>query len=337
MNGCSFRAICALLVAILFLPGLTEAANVVFVGDVDGDEIGDGSDPAYAAADTSMISHISTVLGHTVTTVDDSLATAISLAGADFVVLSATAASGAFATADSGDGSSGATNALATNATIILMESGNAIVAAFGLTASTTIGPSLGTQIDIVELDGYLTNGFELGTIDIYDNPEFGGEEIRAFGATAPIGANNGFPQVDYIGDRRLGITTGSPFQAVSLGTHRIGDNLIVAFPFGNGGFTHLTAAGLELFNNAFSPPSPDVDYNDDGVVNAADYVAWRKTPEDFGGDPDGYNLWQAYFGTLSESGGAIGVPEPCTTTVLLVIGLVSTCARTLSRNGRRM
>ena len=40
-----------------------------------------------------------------------------------------------------------------------------------------------------------------------------------------------------------------------------------------------------------------DGDHNADGVVDAADYVAWRKDPDNFGGDPAGYNDWVANFG----------------------------------------
>lgn len=63
-------------------------------------------------------------------------------------------------------------------------------------------------------------------------------------------------------------------------------------------------------------------DYNDDGTVDAADYVVWRKTD---GGNAQGYTDWRANFGegmgNGSGSGGSLplqtGVPEP-TTLVLL-------------------
>jgi hypothetical protein len=58
-------------------------------------------------------------------------------------------------------------------------------------------------------------------------------------------------------------------------------------------------------------------DYNNDGRVDAADYVLWRKNPGAFGGDPAGYNTWRTNFGRTSGSGasldGAAGVPEPMT------------------------
>ena len=77
-------------------------------------------------------------------------------------------------------------------------------------------------------------------------------------------------------------------------------------------------------------------DYNLDGVVDAADYVLWRKDPGSYGGDPDGYVAWRANFGAGSVPGagagsGGIGaggaaVPEPATCGLLLcaMLGLLS-------------
>jgi autotransporter-associated beta strand protein len=78
-------------------------------------------------------------------------------------------------------------------------------------------------------------------------------------------------------------------------------------------------------------------DYNDDGIVDAADYIVWKKNvgqpagtlPNDDTGMPigdDQYNLWQTNFGnTEAGSGGA--VPEP-TTIALLLIALAPLIAR---------
>lgn len=82
-------------------------------------------------------------------------------------------------------------------------------------------------------------------------------------------------------------------------------------------------------------------DYNGDNVVNAADYVLWRKNPAAFGGTPAGYNTWRANFGrtggpsgsstlitgfvryVTSGAGSGTAVPEPGA--VLLVgIGVAS-------------
>jgi hypothetical protein len=77
-------------------------------------------------------------------------------------------------------------------------------------------------------------------------------------------------------------------------------------------------------------------DYNNDGVVDAADYVAWRKDPSAFGGDPAGYDAWVEQFGntagpgaggqsgvSLSNGGSSAAVPEPASL-ILLVFGLAS-------------
>jgi autotransporter-associated beta strand protein len=75
-------------------------------------------------------------------------------------------------------------------------------------------------------------------------------------------------------------------------------------------------------------------DYNGDGVVDAADYVAWRRSPGDFGGDPEGYNTWRANFGVTSSGSGGLApastVPEPGTVLLALLslTGVVAARAR---------
>jgi hypothetical protein len=96
---------------------------------------------------------------------------------------------------------------------------------------------------------------------------------------------------------------------------------------------------------------TPDADYNDDGQVDAADYVLWRKnfgstgTPGSIAGDgtsndllgvPDGkvdqfdYDFWKSRFGNPQGSGGGSGlnvsnisVPEPAST-ILIGVALLS-------------
>ena len=76
-------------------------------------------------------------------------------------------------------------------------------------------------------------------------------------------------------------------------------------------------------------------DYNLDGVVNAGDYVVWRKNPTNpangYVSDPsDGYNLWRANFGNGSPGSGsgsglmseAGNVPEPGAILLAVVGGL---------------
>lgn len=63
-------------------------------------------------------------------------------------------------------------------------------------------------------------------------------------------------------------------------------------------------------------------DFNSDGVVNAADYVAWRKT----NGTPVGYQQWRQNFG--AGGGGGIAVPEPPVAVLLCISILVATTTR---------
>jgi hypothetical protein len=61
-----------------------------------------------------------------------------------------------------------------------------------------------------------------------------------------------------------------------------------------------------------------DADYNEDGIVDAADYAAWRKSNIN---GPEGYDVWVDQFGeTISGSGNSrrvAGVPEPGICTLL--------------------
>ncbi len=86
--------------------------------------------------------------------------------------------------------------------------------------------------------------------------------------------------------------------------------------------FTALTFVGAPV-------PGPDGDYNDNGVVDAADYTVWRNNlgaaagtlPNDVDGGVIGlaqYNTWKANFGTAAGAAAVGGtVPEPA------VLGLV--------------
>jgi hypothetical protein len=91
--------------------------------------------------------------------------------------------------------------------------------------------------------------------------------------------------------------------------------------PFTAAGTYGSSSSGADFQNDEFfagagvvrllvSTETPG-DYNEDGVVDAADYVAWRKTPGDFGGDPAGYNTWRQNFGEAGSGGGSGAVPEP--------------------------
>jgi hypothetical protein len=53
-------------------------------------------------------------------------------------------------------------------------------------------------------------------------------------------------------------------------------------------------------------------DYNNDGIVDTADYVLWRKTA----GTPGDYSTWRQHFAEAQSGAGGVttniaGVPEP--------------------------
>jgi hypothetical protein len=71
-------------------------------------------------------------------------------------------------------------------------------------------------------------------------------------------------------------------------------------------------------------PPVIAGDYNNDGKVDGADYVLWRKDPASYGGDPGGYDTWRANFGTGSGSGASLAsVPEPSSAMLLVVVSIL--------------
>jgi hypothetical protein len=106
------------------------------------------------------------------------------------------------------------------------------------------------------------------------------------------------------------------------------------------GAFRFNTLEGGEtgeapLLTIVLGPPPATGDYNDDGIVNAADYVVWRNSVGHMGvglaadGDGDGeindgdYSLWRMHFGEAVGSSGSTvdsaAVPEPLGQSMLLV------------------
>jgi PEP-CTERM motif len=106
---------------------------------------------------------------------------------------------------------------------------------------------------------------------------------------------------------------------------------------------TYFTTTGDKFhedytLTSLLAPPGLPGDYNNDGKVDAADYVLWRtggalqnevatigsNTPED-------YTEWRARFGNSAGSGAGLGssaVPEPATTALLAAIGFIAVMLR---------
>ena len=70
--------------------------------------------------------------------------------------------------------------------------------------------------------------------------------------------------------------------------------------------FADGIAQPQDIVSLQITPPS---DFNNDGYVDAADYVVWRK----FGGTQEQYNTWTSSFGVNAASSvtGPAIVPEP--------------------------
>jgi hypothetical protein len=66
--------------------------------------------------------------------------------------------------------------------------------------------------------------------------------------------------------------------------------------------------AGVEIGAAEYAVPG---DFNFDGVVDAADYVALRKNPGAFSDMSEGYYIWGAHFGQSAGSGSSANLPVP--------------------------
>jgi MprA protease rhombosortase-interaction domain-containing protein len=113
--------------------------------------------------------------------------------------------------------------------------------------------------------------------------------------------------------------------------------------PTGPAGFTYSLVDTGSLINlNVAAVATNDADFNNDGTIDAADWVAWRKfnpmasgatqTTGDANGDGDNdaadEALWTTTFGQASPgAGGGGAVPEP-STVAMLMIGLAAFAAR---------
>jgi hypothetical protein len=108
----------------------------------------------------------------------------------------------------------------------------------------------------------------------------------------------------------------------------------------GLGGIIDVHPGGDVGSPGSFGPDTGGTpgDYNDDGIVNAADYVLWRNNEgQNFAlanersdaatpGVPDSedYEFWVSQFG-MGGGGGAVAVPE-ATTATLAILAILSAC-----------
>ena len=83
-------------------------------------------------------------------------------------------------------------------------------------------------------------------------------------------------------------------------------------------------ALGGAIFWDDASLVRLTADYNGNNAVDAADYVAWRKNPDNFYGNPGGFDFWRGQFGR-NPAGSGLGsqvVPEPGTMILAIAAAL---------------
>lgn len=87
----------------------------------------------------------------------------------------------------------------------------------------------------------------------------------------------------------------------------------------------HGVAANFAVDNIYWDSPVSTIagDYNNDGKVDAADYVVWRNNPSAFGGT-SGYNTWRTHFGATASIGSSFAaIPEPSVLFFLTALGMI--------------
>jgi hypothetical protein len=120
-----------------------------------------------------------------------------------------------------------------------------------------------------------------------------------------------------------LGSTTMASMDTLDLGSafQVGGDHSLLTFQYRDSGTGAIVTGDVEFL----MAPGVNGDYNDDGKVDAADYVVWRKyqgTSTPLPNDPHGgtigtlqFNTWKSNFGNMAPGGGggagSSSVPEP--------------------------
>jgi hypothetical protein len=97
---------------------------------------------------------------------------------------------------------------------------------------------------------------------------------------------------------------------------------------------------GTVVYGPVTVPPQPGVgvtgDFNNNGTVDAADYVLWRnggplQNDPTQGVQPEDYGVWRANFGRTAAGSSALGasaVPEPTAVALLFVGACAASCIR---------
>jgi fibronectin-binding autotransporter adhesin len=205
---------------------------------------------------------------------------------------------------------------------------------------STSSLGGTGSIAGSVTNSGTIAPGLSIGTLTVVGNVSMASNShlaIELDGAAADklvVGGNLNLSSVDYLDVTGIGIGPGwviATYAGMLTGTF----NNITP------GYTVNYGSGTNSQITLIAPPSGvQGDFNNDGRVDAGDYIIWRKnngtsnpllnsnglgTPI----DQSHYNLWRSNFGNPPGSGGGVGsegavtsIPEP-STIMLLNLGVL--------------
>jgi len=173
----------------------------------------------------------------------------------------------------------------------------------------------------------HVTGGFAQGvqgTLDIELAGTTPGSQFDTLDITGPA-TLGGTLNVSLIGG--FSPVSGSVFEIIHADQGIFGGFANLSLPAINPGLAWaIVYTGVGVFLSVQGPGLPG-DYNNNGTVDAADYVVWRKT----GGSPDDYNTWRSHFGQPPGSGSGAtanaAIPEPATL-VLMMFAAAGWCLR---------
>jgi autotransporter-associated beta strand protein len=215
------------------------------------------------------------------------------------------------------------------NATSLLPVGDYTVNAGGTLGGTGTIG-SAADAVDVFVTGGTLNAGASVGTLTV--------EGGANFDAASHFAVEISGTTVDLLDANSLSIASGATLDILPIGNVTAGQYVIAMADSISGMFALNAPAGFSVAHNATNIvlTAPDVsggvagDYNEDGVVDAADYTVWRDRlgqntplPNTDPADTDSqvttaeYNFWKSRFGATSGAGsselsrGAGAVPEP--------------------------
>lgn len=199
-----------------------------------------------------------------------------------------------------------------------------------------------------VKIDMAAMGDFEGGTQDIY-NFELsldGGAFTPLFTSSVDDPANLTQNYTLESGEVRTltdplfmeGVKLSNEFEEFSANVGTATSTLTIRLSSRSDGGSEAFAFRNILIEDGIAPGGLDGDYNDDGTVDAADYVIFRKSfgqtstlPNDPDSgtqiDQDQYNTFVQNFGETEGGGSGGAVPEPASLT-MLAIGLAALCFR---------